>query len=129
MFFLPLPLVTDPFPLFKSISHSCTVPSSAVILKRKLPFIFFTIELPSCQGKERESSRITGGLDSPFLSLPVLHQRRLSTSLFHHWLLLVLLYYHCYSYKNILLMQPGSLNSSTQLLLVGTLDQIFFEGF
>ena len=58
MFFLPLPLVTDPFPLFKSISHSCTVPSSAVILKRKLPFIFFTIEPPSCQGKERESSRI-----------------------------------------------------------------------
>ena len=49
IFSLPSPgaLVTDPLPFLRSISHSCTVPSEAVTLKRKLPFTFFTKLGPS----------------------------------------------------------------------------------
>lgn len=39
--------MTDPLPFLRSISHSCTVPSEAVTLKRKLPFTFFTKLGPS----------------------------------------------------------------------------------
>ena len=46
-FLTPGDLVTDPLPFLRSISHSCTVPSEAVTLKRKLPFTFFTKLGPS----------------------------------------------------------------------------------
>lgn len=54
--------MTDPLPFLRSISHSCTVPSEAVTLKRKLPFTFFTKLGPSwLREGERESVRKEGG--------------------------------------------------------------------
>lgn len=45
---VPVPLVTEPGADLRSTSHSCTLPSEPLILKRKLPFIFFAKVGPSC---------------------------------------------------------------------------------
>lgn len=47
--------MTDPLPFLRSTSHSCTVPSEAVTLKRKLPFTFFTKLGPSWLREGRRS--------------------------------------------------------------------------